>query len=51
MDLFFGFFSEAGTWSATEVASWFHEAGLEAQRPRSPFMMPDLALHVGRKPA
>jgi SAM-dependent methyltransferase len=51
MDLFFGFFSEAGTWSATEVASWFREAGLEAQRPRSRFMMPDLALHVGRKPA
>jgi SAM-dependent methyltransferase len=51
MDLFFGFFSEAGTWSAAEVASWFQEAGLEAQRSRSPLLMPDLALHVGRKPA
>jgi SAM-dependent methyltransferase len=50
MDLFFGFFSEAGTWSSAEVASWFREAGLEAQRPRSPLMMPDLALHIGRKP-
>ncbi len=50
MDLFFGFFSEAGTWSAAEVSSWFREAGLEAQRPRSPLLMPDLALHVGRKP-
>jgi SAM-dependent methyltransferase len=50
MDLFFGFFSEAGTWSAGEVASWFRQAGLGVQRPRSPFMMPDLALHVGRKP-
>jgi SAM-dependent methyltransferase len=51
MDLFFGFFSEAGTWSAADVASWFREARLEAQRSRSPLMMPDLALHVGRKPA
>jgi 2-polyprenyl-3-methyl-5-hydroxy-6-metoxy-1,4-benzoquinol methylase len=51
LDLFFGFFSEAGTWSAAEVASWFREAGLDARRPRSPLMMPDLALHVGRKPA
>ncbi len=50
-DAFFGFFSEAGTWSAAEVAAWFHEAGLEAQKPRSPWMMSGLALHVGRKPA
>src|SRR5947208_400468 len=33
LDLFFGFFSAAGTWSAAEVAAWFREAGLEAQRP------------------
>jgi predicted O-methyltransferase YrrM len=51
LDLFFGFFSEAGTWSAAEVAEWLRQAGLEAQRPRSPRLMPDLALHVGRKPA
>jgi SAM-dependent methyltransferase len=51
LDLFFGFFSEAGTWSRIEVASWFREAGLEALRPRSPRMAPDLALHVGRRPA
>jgi SAM-dependent methyltransferase len=50
MDLFFGFFSEAGTWSAAEVTSWFQAAGLEAQKPRHPRMMRDLALHVGRKP-
>jgi predicted O-methyltransferase YrrM len=50
-DLFFGFFSEAGTWSAAEVAAWFQEAGLEARKPRSPRMMSGLALHVGRKPA
>jgi SAM-dependent methyltransferase len=50
-DLFFGFFSEAGTWSAAEVAAWFQEAGLEAQKPRSPWLMSGLALHVGRKPA
>ena len=50
-DLFFGFFSEAGTWSATEVAAWFQEAGLKALKPRSPRMMSGLALHVGRKPA
>jgi SAM-dependent methyltransferase len=50
-DLFFGIFSEAGTWLAAEVASWFQEAGLEAQKPRSPWLMSGLALHVGRKPA
>jgi hypothetical protein len=51
LDLFFGFFSEAGTWSAAAVAALFREAGLEAQKPRSPWMMSGLALHVGRKPA
>jgi SAM-dependent methyltransferase len=51
LDLFFGFFSEAGTWSRAEVAGWFREAGLEAQKPRSPRMAPDLALHIGRRPA
>lgn len=50
LDLFFGFFSEAGTWSHGEVASWFQAANLKAQRPRSPFLMSDLALHIGRKP-
>lgn len=51
LDLFFGLFSEAGTWSAAEIADWFQAAGLVAQKPRRPRMMPDLALHVGRKPA
>jgi SAM-dependent methyltransferase len=51
LDLFFGLFSEAGTWSAAEIAAWFREAGLEAQKARSPWMMSGLALHVGRKPA
>jgi SAM-dependent methyltransferase len=51
LDLFFGLFSEAGTWSAAEVASWFREAGLEAARERRPLMMPDLALHTARKPS
>src|SRR5262245_13631421 len=51
LDLFFGFFSEAGTWSTAEVAAWFGEAGLEAQKPRSPWMMSGLALNVGCKPA
>lgn len=49
LDLFFGFFSEAGTWSAEEVAAWFRDAGLTADRPRRPRLMPDLALHVGRR--
>jgi len=49
LDLFFGFFSKAGTWSAAEVTSWFQAAGLEAQKPQHPRMMRDLALHVGRK--
>jgi SAM-dependent methyltransferase len=51
LDLFFGFFSEAGTWTAAEVASWFRDAGLEARKPRSPFFMPDLALHLACKSA
>lgn len=51
LDLFFGFFSAAGTWSRAEVAGWFREAGLEAQKARSPWMAPDLALHIGRRPA
>jgi SAM-dependent methyltransferase len=51
LDLFFGFFSEAGTWSAAEIAAWFRDSGLEAQAPRSPRMISGLALHVGRKPA
>jgi SAM-dependent methyltransferase len=50
LDLFFGFFSEAGAWSRAEVATWFRQAGLEAQKPRSPWMIPDLTLHIGRKP-
>ena len=49
-DLYFGFSSEAGTWSAAEVAGWFRQAGLEVQEPRHPWIMPDLALHIGRKP-
>ena len=51
MDLFFGFFSKAGTWTAAEVTEWFRGAGLEARKSRSPAMMPGLALHVGRKSA
>jgi SAM-dependent methyltransferase len=51
LDLFFGFFSEAGTWSHAEVAGWFREGGLKPQKPQSPRVAPDLALHIGRKPA
>jgi SAM-dependent methyltransferase len=50
LDLFFGLFSAAGTWSAAEVASWFREAGLVAQSPLSPRMMSGIALHVARRP-
>jgi SAM-dependent methyltransferase len=50
-DLFFGLFSESGTWSAAEIAAWFRDAGLEVQRPRSPWMMKGLALHTALKPA
>lgn len=49
LDLFFGFFSTAGTWSAAEVADWFRNAGLEAQQSKSPRMMSGLALHTARK--
>jgi hypothetical protein len=49
LDLFSGIFSEAGSGSAGEVAGWFRDAGLEAKVPRSPGMMPDLALHIGCK--
>ena len=49
LDLFFGIFSEAGTWSRAEVAGWFRESGLKAHKARSPRMTPDLALHVGQR--
>ncbi|HEY3242309.1 MAG TPA: class I SAM-dependent methyltransferase [Phycisphaerae bacterium] len=51
MDLFFGLFSESGTWSADEIADWCRAAGLRPHKPRRPWLMPDLALHVARKPA
>ena len=50
LDLFFGLFSEAGTWSAKEVADWFQAASLQTQKPRHPRMMRGLALHIGKKP-
>ena len=49
LDLFFGIFNEAGMWCAGEVAGCFRDAGLEANVPQSPRMMPDLALHIGHK--
>jgi SAM-dependent methyltransferase len=49
-DLFFGFTSEAGTWPVTEVADWFRQAGLDVHQSRHPWIMADLALHIGRKP-
>jgi len=51
LDLFFGIFSEAGTWSAAEIAAWYQQAGLKTLKARSPRMMSGLALHVGCKPA
>ena len=51
LDLFFGIFSEAGTWSRAEVAGWFREGGLKAHKARSPWWAPDLALHIGQRPA
>jgi SAM-dependent methyltransferase len=49
MDLFFGLFSESGTWSAHEIGDWFRDAGLERRRPKRMLFGPDLALHIGRK--
>jgi len=49
MDLFFGLFSEAGTWSAEEIAGWYQGAGLTPQKPKRMWFGPDLALHIGRK--
>ena len=51
MDLFFGLFSEAGTWAAAEIAGWHKGAGLESPKPKRMMFGPDLALHIGRKPA
>jgi hypothetical protein len=48
MDLFFGLFSEAGTWSADEIASWYRDAGLKLQKPKRMWFGADLALLVGR---
>ena len=50
LDLFFGFFSRAGTWSSEEIADWQRGAGLVPRRPIRMWMGPDLALHVARKP-
>jgi len=50
MDLFFGLFSEAGTWSGAEIADWYKGAGLESRKPKRTMFGPDLALHIGRKP-
>jgi SAM-dependent methyltransferase len=50
MDLFFGLFSEARTWSAEEIAGWYQGAGLTPQKPKRMWFGPDLALHIGRKP-
>jgi SAM-dependent methyltransferase len=51
MDLFFGLFSESGTWSPAEIAGWFRDAGLETRKPRRMWFGPDLALHIARKPS
>jgi 2-polyprenyl-3-methyl-5-hydroxy-6-metoxy-1,4-benzoquinol methylase len=50
LDLYFGFFSRAGTWSSGEIADWQRGAGLEPRRPIRMWMVPDLALHVAQKP-
>jgi len=50
MDLFFGLFSEAGTWSAAEIAAWHKGAGLESCKPKRMMFGPDLAFHTARKP-
>jgi SAM-dependent methyltransferase len=50
LDLFFGFFSRAGTWSSEEIAGSQRGAGLVPRRPIHMWMGPDLALHVARKP-
>jgi 2-polyprenyl-3-methyl-5-hydroxy-6-metoxy-1,4-benzoquinol methylase len=49
MDLFFGLFSEAGTWSAAEIAGWCEDAGLQPRKPKRMWFGPDMALHIGRK--
>ena len=51
MDLFFGLFSEAGTWSAEQIAAWCREADLVPQKPKRMLFGPDLALYLGRKQA
>jgi hypothetical protein len=50
MDLFFGLFSQAGTWSAEEIAGWYRDADLVPRKAKRMLMGPDLALHVARKP-
>jgi len=50
LNLFFGFFSKAGTWSSAEIADWQRAAGLVPRRPMHMAMVPDLALHVAQKP-
>lgn len=49
MDLFFGLFSRSGSWTPSEIAGWLQAAELKPDRPRHAPLLPDLALHVGRK--
>ena len=48
MDLFFGLFSQAGTWSVEEITHWYREAGLTPQKPKRMWFGPDLALLIGQ---
>jgi len=50
LDLYFGFFSRAGTWSSAEIAGWQREAGLVPRRPIRMGLGPDVALHVAGRP-
>jgi 2-polyprenyl-3-methyl-5-hydroxy-6-metoxy-1,4-benzoquinol methylase len=50
LDLFFGIFSKAGTWSSGEIANWQRGTGLVPMKPIRMWMGPDMALHVARKP-
>jgi hypothetical protein len=51
LDLVFGLFREVETWSASEIASCFQEAGLATGlTEKMPGIPSILAQHIGRKP-
>jgi len=51
LDLYFAITSDAGTWSAGEIAGWFREAGLRPGRPIRLRTTPGISVMSATRPA